>query len=166
MGMDIRITNYTTVRSRAEGFGFLAPQDLTVLPENFDTASSPSDFLFRPEAATLRTLFRNHSLDVGGLLPNGARPSYITNKSFEWTAPTLFVAASLWSDNASAVNIALGLIANYLTDFFKGIGGSHNVKLSFVVEKTVSKTCKKLSYEGDINGLLGLAEAIKKLADE
>lgn len=164
--MDIQITDYPAVSNRAESLGFAVLGGLTVLPENFSTAVSHAEFLFRPEAATLRTLFRNHSLDVGRLLPNDIRPSYITNKNFEWTAPTLFVAASLWSDNASAISIALGLITNYLTDFFRGIGGSHEVKLSFVVEKTGSKVCKKLSYEGDIKGLSRLAESIKALADE
>ncbi len=164
--MDAGITNYLVVSERAESLGFETPGGLTLLPENFDTATSHEDFLFRPEAATLRTLFRNNSLEVGRLLPNGARPSYLTNKSFEWTAPTLFVAASLWSDNASAVSIALGLVINYLTDFFKGIGGSHKVKMSFVVEKNGSRTCKKLSYEGSIEGLSTLAKSIKALANE
>ena len=164
--MEVQVTDCTTVSSRAESLGFAMPEGLTVLPENFDTAASHVDFLFRSEAATLRTLFRVNGLEVGRLLPNDVRPSYLTNKNFEWTAPTLFVAASLWSENASAISIALGLVTNYLTDYFKGIGGSHKVKLSFVVEKRGSKVCKKLSYEGDIKGLSNLAESIKALADE
>ena len=164
--MDAEITDYLVVSERAESLGFAVPKGLTLLPENFETAKSYEDFLFRPEAATLRTLFRNSSLDVERLLPNGVKPSYLTNKSFEWTAPTLFVAASLWSDNASAINIALGLITNYLTDFFKGIGGSHKIKISFVVERNGSRICKKLSYEGTIEGLSTLESSIKALADE
>jgi hypothetical protein len=164
--MDVEITDYLVVSERAESLGFVAPEGLTLLPVNFDTAKSYEEFVFRSEAATLRTLFRNSDLDVERLLPAGAKPSYLTNKSFEWTAPTLFVAASLWSDNASAINIALGLITNYLTDYFKGIGGSHKVKVSFVVEKTGSRICKKLSCEGTVEGLSTLASSIKALADE
>jgi len=164
--MTVHTTDYVSVAERIEALGCTTSVGLTILPENFDSADVRLDFRYRSEAATIRTLFRNHGIPVGNLLALGERPSYITNKSFEWTAPTLFVAAALVSDNGTAVSIALSVVANYLTDFFKGVAGTPKVKMTFVVEQSKGKTCKKLEYEGNIDGIMALSKIIKEISDE
>lgn len=164
--MATHTTDYVSVTERVEALGCIIPVELTILPENFDSADTRMDFRYRSETATIRTLFRNHGVPVGSLLPAGERPSYITNKSFEWTAPTLFVAAALVSGNGTAISIALSVIANYLTDFFKGVAGTPKIKMTFVVERSKGRTCKKLEYEGNIDGIAALSKAIKEMSDE
>ena len=78
--------------------------------------------------------------------------------------PALFVGYSLWSQNPTALNLALNVAANYITDFFKGIGGAKKVKLEIIVEKTKGKEFRKLSFEGSPEQLpANLPEIISKM---
>jgi len=65
-----------------------------------------------------------------------------------------------------AVSIALNVIGNYLTEFFRGIPGKKRVRLNIVVEKKRDRTCKKISYDGDVQGLNSLADIIKEISNE
>ena len=47
-------------------------------------------------------------------------------------------------------SIALNIISNYLTDWFKGAFGNNKVKLDIVIEAT---GCKRIHYEGNVEGL-------------
>ena len=85
---------------------------------------------------------------------------------FEWVAPTLFISASLWSQNPMAVSIALNVISNYITEFFKGSAGTKSVKLEIIVERKTNYSCKKLKYQGDVSGVLDLAKTIEGIASE
>lgn len=164
--MTVHTTDYVSVAERTEALGCTTSAGFTILPENFDSADARVDFRYRSEAATIRTLFRNHGIPVGNLLLPGERPSYITNKSFEWTAPALFVAVALLSDNGTAISIALSVVANYLTDFFKGVAGTPKIKMTFVIEEAKGQTCRKLEYEGSIEGLAALSKIIKGISGE
>ena len=150
--MTTSINDYVDVAARLRELGCVEPTGLAILPANLDSAESYSELRNVSEAATVRTLFRNEELPFQDI--HGERPKlpYIKNNSFEWVAPTIFVAASLWSENPNAVSVALSVIANYATDVFKGVTGKKTVKLDIVVEskktKTTSTTTKKISYEG------------------
>ena len=159
-------SDYTSVVQRADALGVPTPTGLAILPDNFDDATSPADFHFASAGATVRTLFRNERIPCTLVIPDGQRPRYVSLKSIDWIGPILFISASLASDNGAAVSIALGVISNYLTDFFKGMGHAPKVKLSFVVETTQSGTYKKLVYEGDVAGLAALTPAIRAVSDE
>ena len=63
----------------------------------------------------------------------------------------------------SSLSLSLNVIANYATDFLRGVSGNPNVKLDIVVEKN-DKTCKKISYEGSIDGLKDLPAVIREAA--
>lgn len=162
--MTITESEYLSVADRAAELGCPMPTGFAVMPQNFDTATSRNKLLFRSEAATIRKLFRLSATPFENFLPGDERVPSIHNKSFDW-APLLFVSAALMSSDPNAISVALGVISNYLTDFFRGI---HNpkVKLNVVVERKKDRTCKKLSYEGDVAGLLSLVDAIRKINDE
>lgn len=162
--MKTTVTDYVCVAERAIALGCQVPTGMTLLPDNFETATARVDLLFRSEAATIKTLFRNNQFPLTDLLPTGERAPSIHNKNFEW-APALFISAAMLSENPDAVSVALGIISNYATDFFKGMGHK-NVRLVIVVEKKKNHTCKKISYEGDIAGLSSLPEVIQKISDE
>ena len=164
--MKTTITEYLNVGQKIADLGCQFPTGLALLPANFESAMSSADFRQVSKAATVKTLFRNAGLPHGDITDKGQRPPYIHNNSFEWVAPTVFVSAALFSENPNYVSIALSVIANYATDFFKGMTGTKTVKLEIVVEQTKARTCKKLSYEGDVDGLQALPEIIRGLSDE
>jgi hypothetical protein len=160
------ITDYVSVHERAAYFGCAVPQTIAVLPANFDTAKVRADFRQRSEAATVRTLFRNHKIEMGELLPASELGPYVQNNNFEWLAPILFVPAAMITENPMAVSLALSVLGNYITDLFKGMNGAKTVKLDIVVEKKGDRSCKMLRYEGGTAGLSSLPDIIRRISDE
>jgi hypothetical protein len=161
--MEVNVTEYVRVTDRASELGCLIPTRLAILPENFPRVAARQDLLFGSEAATMRKLFRNNNFPLDDILPADERVGSIHNKHFEW-APLLFISFALLSENPHAVSVALGIISNYATEFFKGLPG-HKVKLNVVIEKK-NRDCKMLSYEGDVAGLNSLPEIIRRLGNE
>lgn len=161
--MATKISDYVHVANRAKELGCVTPTGITVLPENFENAASRSELLFGSEAATIRKLLKS-DVPMGSLLPTGERAPAIHNKHFEW-APAIFVSAALLSENPNAISVALGIVSNYATDFFKG-RPSRKVKLTVVVETKKDRSCKRIDYEGDASGLASLANIVRQLGDD
>ena len=164
--MAIETSGYINVSQRITELGCRYPRGLAFLPANFESASSIAEFRQHSEAATLKKLFRSAGLPHDEIVEQAQRPPYIQNNSFEWVAPTIFVSSALLSSDPNLVAVALSVIANYATDFFKGISGDKSVKLKLVVEKTKTKTCTRISYEGDIDGLSTLSDVVRSIADD
>jgi hypothetical protein len=164
--MTTNISDYLDVGERIRLLGGQMPVNLALLPANFETAASLTDFRQVSEAATVKTLFRQSGIQLDDIGRAGQRIPYVQNNAFEWVAPTLFVSAALLSDNQSSISIALGVIANYATDFFKGMSGKNQVTLDVIVERTKSKTYKRISYKGDPEGLKSLPKIISEMADD
>jgi hypothetical protein len=162
--MTTKICDYVHVANRAKELGCVTPTGFAVLPENFESAAGRSSLLFGSQAATMLKLLKKDGLPVTNLLPAGERAPAIHNKHFEW-APAIFVSAALLSENPSAVAVALGIISNYATEFFKGMP-SRNVKLTIVVEIKKDRSCKKINYEGDASGLAHIANIVRQISDE
>lgn len=162
--MATEIVDYVRVSDRASQLGCLVPTGIAILPENFERVATRGELLFGSEAATIRKLFQNNNFTVDPLLPIGERVPAIHNKHFEW-APLIFISAALISENPNAVSVALGIVSNYATDFFKGMS-TKEVRLSIVVEKKKNSNCKKLTYEGDIEGIRLLADSIREMSNE
>ena len=161
--MATRISDYVHVANHAKLLRCVAPNGIVVLPENFESATTRSALLFGSEAATIQKLLKN-DLFVGSLLPTGERVLAIHNKHFEW-APTIFISAALLSENPNAISVALGIISNYATEFFKG-KPSQKVKFTVVVETRKDKSCKRIDYEGDAAGIVSLADLVRQLSDD
>lgn len=164
--MTTTISEYIDVRQRITELGCLSPTGLALLPSNFETAPDISTFRQVSESATVRTLFRTSNIPLDELVPKEWRPPYIQNNAFEWIAPTLFVSAGVLSQNASYLSVALSVIANYATDFFKGLSGKNEVQMDIVVERSKNKVCKKITYKGPPEGLKDLPEVIMATSDE
>jgi len=118
------------------------------------------------EAATVKTLFRSAELPYQDIYGSKPRPPYIQNNSFEWVAPTVFITAALMSQHPHAVSVALSVIANYATDFFKGSTNNNTVKLDIVVERKKTTLSKKITYEGPSDGIENLASVIEAASDD
>lgn len=162
--MTITEADYINVADRAAQLGCNMPTGFAAMPANFETADSRQDLLLRGEATTIRTLLRNANLPIESFLPSGEAPGFVHNKSHHWEA-VLFVSAGVLSQNSAAVSIALGLITNYLTDYFKG-EPQKQIKFSVITEVTPDRTYKEINYEGDVAGLIAIADAVARIADE
>lgn len=154
-------TDYPSVAELSAALGLSAPTGLGMLPDNLSDATTSTEFLFSANCATVQALFRNEGVPCELLIARGERPKYVILQDISWYGPTLFVAASLFTENSAAVSIALGVISNYLTDYLKGFGRKPTIKLNVIVEKSTGGTCKKISYEGDVKGLSIIETAIR-----
>jgi hypothetical protein len=164
--MDIQTVDFVNVGDRVAALGCPAPVGITLLPQNFETAASADEFILASEAATVTSLFRQGGLPLSKIQrPSGATP-FAQNNAFEWLAPTLFISATYLSQNPDYVSIAINILSEYLTDFFKGVQGEKKVKLEIVIEQNVERSCKKVSYSGPVEGMGEIARVVKELSDE
>ena len=163
--MTTNVTDHSNVRERLRKLGCREPHGCVILPWNFEDADSIDEFIQVAEAATVKTLLRSANLPYGDVVDRDKRPPYLEMRSYDWIGPILFVPAALMLENPSFVSVALGVIANYITDIFKGISGPKNAKLTIVVEKS-DGSCKRISYEGPAEGLASLADTVEAMKDD
>ena len=158
--MENIVEDYINLNDRIEELDCLTPTSICFLPENIESAKSRSDFIYTDNTLTVKKLFRKNNLNSETL---SEATLFGKKKSADWIAPTLFIGYSFLSENQVMISLALNVISNYLTDFFKGSFGEKKVKLEIVVETTAMKTYKKITYEGNPDGIRELGDLIKTL---
>lgn len=164
--MTIVVNDFPDVETRSARLGLRAPTTLAILPRNFDSALAADELLHEEATLSVRKLWRAEGLAFEELEREGQRLSIVHERELLWIGPTIFVAASYFSENATAINVALSVVANYVTELFKGAAEKPRVKLKVVVAKSKNKTTKQLEYEGDPEGLHAIVDAVKELAKE
>jgi len=162
--MATNITDFVNVGEKIANLGGVYPHGLALLPVNFESASSLAELRQASEAATIKKLLIAEGLQVDDILDRSQRPPYIKNKSHEWASPIIFVSALLYSQNPMCISLALNVLGNYATDFFRGTNTTPNVKLNIVIEKK-DKSCKTISYEGPVDGLKDLPNIVREAAE-
>ena len=165
--MKTNISDYIQVFEKLDELGCSYPEGIAILPENFETATSATDLRHLSKASTIKKLFRSNGIPHSEIRKENEKPAYIQNNAFEWVAPTLFVSASVLSANPEIISVSLGVIANYLTDFFKGFPGEKKVKLDVVIEtndpSTHTKTYKRICCEGNADEIVKLDGFVEKI---
>lgn len=162
----IKVSDFIDVKKKAQEIGCNIPSHIALLPRNFDTALSKEELIHESTTPTVRVLWRQNGITETPLeQPEEIIPS-IVEKAFEWVGPTIFISAMLLSQNPHLVTVALNVISNYLTEWFRGIPrDSRKAKLSIIIE-TKSELYKKIEYEGPPDGLKDLPEVIRELHNE
>lgn len=161
--MNVQITDYVDVRKRALELGCNEPRELCILPRNFDTAKSRDELIHESSTPTVRVLWKQAGIQETKTEKEGEKFPQISEKQFiGWIGPTIFVGASLLSQNPNVISIALGVISNYLTDWFKGTVGDKRVRLDIVVEMEGNKY-KRVHYEGNVDGLKELPKILHEV---
>lgn len=163
--MAVKVSDYPSVRRRLEEIGCPGSPLLSVLPANFETAESPSEFRHLPEAATVKTVMRTSGLPYSDLVGPANRPAYLVNQSNDWAFPLLFVA---WSASQDPVvfSAVLDTVARELLGRMPRLGRRRDVKLDVVVETGDEGTCKRVSYSGPPDGIQEIRELVGTMSDE
>jgi hypothetical protein len=164
--MTTTISDSKNIRQQMILLGLATPDGIALLPPNFFEATSKGELRQPFEAATVKALFRGANLPLCDLFAGVNNPPYVQNNDVNWLIPTIFVTAGYLSENPSFMSVALGVLTNYLTDFFKGRNEKITVKASIIVEKTNSKTSKRIEYEGPVEGLSALAKVVKEVDND
>ena len=162
--MNIEQEGFVDVAQRARDLGCRVPTGLAILPRNFESAAGKDELLHESEAPTVRILWRRAGLVEMPIEAEGERFPQISEESFEeWVGPTVFVSAALLSENPAILSVALGIISNYLTEWFRGIPtGRRKARLDVVVE-VGKRQYRRLHYEGPVEGLEDLAAIAREV---
>ena len=164
--MATTIADYPNVRERLNELGCNSPHGFVLLPTNFEAATSVAEFRQVVEATTVSKLLRSADVPQSEILPPERRPPCVQNNSWDWTAPVLFVAYEILSQNPDAIRIVIEQIGNYLVAFRPELGTGGNVKFDFVVERNKARSCKRVSYQGPIDGFRQLPQILEGLRDD
>lgn len=85
----------------------------------------------------------------------------LEQRSIEWFGPTLLFTTAALAQNPELVSIALNVLSNYISDYFKG-HKEPNVKLNIMVQKSKTQ-CTNIMYEGPKDGLIEIEKLIESL---
>ncbi|SRR6266480_1678574 len=158
--MTVVVSDYLNVEQRVSELGLNPPTGLSLLPKNFETAKSREELVQENTTPTVRTLLRQAGVRETKLEKDKETLPYSLHESFDWVAPIIFVTASWLSSNPDLMSNALGVISDYLTDWFKGKSGSQRARLTVVVERTPNKVYKRLDYDGPADQINDLVPAV------
>lgn len=137
------------------------PSNLCFFPENIDSVKDKAEFVFADSISDLHKVFRQNQIEFSTL---GGESSLLrSRKNADFFAPALFFSLSLISENPTIVSVSLSILANYITDFFKGSFGRKKVNLEIYIETVGKRKIKKISYSGDFEGMVKLESVIKSL---
>lgn len=150
------------VSIRLQELGLNAPTGICILPSNYINAASSNDLFVPQTAPDLRVLLRKAGVNLTKIEPDGVKVPYRDDRDRTLILPMLFFAASYFTQDPNQLNVALGVVANFVTDFFRGMIGTHRVNCSVVVEKTDKKTTKMIHYNGPPEEFGKLIDCIKK----
>ena len=159
---------YIDVRKKIKELSLNDIERIAFLPMNFETAKSVDEFVYQDSLKVVNKLVKQKDINIERLEYDTTDTKYYIENDITWIGPTIFIGYSFWTQNQHLISISLSLIANYLTDFFKGKSDSPKVRLDYVLEKDPKKGKKnvRFTYEGDIEGLDKLPSILKKLKDE
>jgi hypothetical protein len=109
---------------------------------------------------SVRAAWRAQGIEETRLEPKGETWPAAQKDAAEWIGPAIFVGANLLP---AAVNIGLGVIANYVTDLLRVVPRDRrSVRLSVVVESKAGAT-RRVDYYGPPEGMAELSDIIREL---
>ncbi len=150
---------YTEVDSKIHKY--ISSSEIILLPSNWNQ-DKEENFIYSENTVTIKKLLKNNNIPVSIL--NFKPDSKITNnRNIDWVSPIIFISAAFVSSNSDAVSISLSIIANYLTDYFKGNKSDPNVKISLYFERHDGEI-KEASYSGPTSGLDKFQQSIKEFS--
>jgi hypothetical protein len=165
--VSIEIHDYLDVGQRAADFGLKAPEGVCILPRRFGSAKDVGELVHESSALDLKTLFREADLPVTVYQPDGTKIPYLQENDITWVGPVVFFSAAAISQNPHIVSVALSVIANYVTDLFKGSPEPGRAKLSVVVEthttKTTTTVTKKIDFDGPPDKISDIDKLLKDM---
>ncbi|MBV8977238.1 MAG: hypothetical protein JO261_14715 [Alphaproteobacteria bacterium] len=161
-GIEIQIHEAESlpVRDRAAEMGCGVPS-FAIMPNNFFEARTSREFAVHSQSVILRDVFAAVDLSLGSFAHGVEHVEYCHESGFDWRA-SLFLSSDLskWEPDAAA--IAILLIRQHLRALF-GADAGKRLQLSLVIERPHDLMCRKLVYEGGVDGLGMLPERIARI---
>jgi hypothetical protein len=90
----------------------------------------------------------------------------IAHHALEWIGPAILFSTAAISQNPEIVSITLGVISNYLTDWFRGVPKQERTARLKMVEETKEGIYKIFDYDGSPENLGPIKDAMDRFYDE
>lgn len=150
------------LKSRLEEFGLLSSSQLVLLPRNFETAASPSDFIYESQTINVQKYLKANGVECVKL-PSSER--VLVQKDISMLLPAIFIGAGLVSENTNYFSVALNVLSNYVGDFFKTLSG--RLPAEQAVKTKVKFDCYVARPDGEIKRVSfdGPPEAFHEIKD-
>jgi len=137
-----------------------APQELTFIPENVDTAESVDDFIFPDTLTDIKKTLRIQAISIPVL--GNVKAKMHGRKSVDIYLPALFLGTAALA-SPHLISITLNVVSSYVYDFFKGTPGQTTASLEILMSPKGDGKIKKISYKGPAEGIKDLSKVIKEL---
>jgi len=154
--------DYSSVADRCDALGVRRPTGIAMLPRNLATADAGDELLAEASDAAVRVLWRQAEIEEDRLDSPEAPFPHVSEHHADWIGPTVFLSSALLSESPALVSVALGVIANYVTDLFKGVPGRHTARLQVVVERS-NGDCVQVTYNGPATEIGEILDAVGDL---
>lgn len=128
-----------------------AGNSILFVPDNWP--SEEKEYAYPSTVESVTKLLKQNKVPVDSLHPIDATTPLHDNRGLDWIAPTFLVSGLLLTQNPMVVSIVLGIVANYVTDLFKGLKNDPKVKLNIVQTAADGKRAQRIKYEGPVSGL-------------
>lgn len=161
--MEIEALEYDEFPNQLRKYGFNVPNGISLIPMNIEIANSKDELVYFGSAKSLKKLWKSNEIELSKIELEGDGQLYLHQHSAEWIAPTIFLGASLLSENSNTISVALSVVANYVTDLFKGKPPKTKFKMELIIEEEKDKKYKKLTFEGEPKDVYGLIKVIREL---
>jgi hypothetical protein len=158
-GLTVQLVD--SVESRAKALGLLVPTEVCILPRYFFSATDVSGMVYEATSQDVKILLRQEGIRLSKIEPDGVTIPFQAEHDATWIGPVLFFGVAFWSQNPALVSVALGVIANHVTDFFRGKLGRPQMRLGIAIEQTDKKKIVQINYEGPVEGLKACEKPIK-----
>lgn len=159
--MNYEIKDYSELQESLNKFNIKSDGLLCFLPENLFDTENTKNFIYSETTTDLNKALKNESQKINYLTND--KPLLRSRKSADWFGPTIFIGYTILVENPHLVDISISLLSSYLYDLFKGTSGNKKVKFDIVIGNEKKKSFKKISYEGNVEGVKELKDVIKNL---
>ncbi|MGE4096437.1 MAG: hypothetical protein AB7G75_37030, partial [Candidatus Binatia bacterium] len=146
--MSLKIDTFPNFMEKLLLLGLQQPERIAILPRNITTAQSREELLYENSTPTIRVLLRQAGVTEDRLEGQAAPFPTLAEKDASLILPMIFISAAALSQNPAAVSLALSVLANYITEFFKGFSGQRRVKFRIIVETNPTNSYKSIEYDG------------------
>lgn len=142
--------------------GCALPSGICLFPRNFDTAQSSKELEFDDLGQTIRKLWSQAGIKEEPLALTN--PRYLQERNH---IPQLciFIGWSVLSQDPILVQLAFGVVGNYLTDIFKGHlpANQHACKVRIILQSKKGKEERytEVKFEGNPKDLEKIMEVFK-----
>lgn len=168
--MPVEVSDYPDIAERAASLGLGVPSDFCILPRRFESAGKPSDLIHESAALDVKALLRSTDHPIAIYQPSEQAIPFVQENDISWTCPVLFFGISAVTENPNLIGLTISIIANYVTDLFKGCPEEVQTNVSVIIEESstakTTKVTKKYTYSGPADKLGELTKIIKATGDQ